>query len=321
MITGFNTDIRHGDRVFHVQTEDRGVANPVVESLVYVGGEILLSKKSPYPEMVTDGHADEKAVRSLMDLQHRKVIEAIRRGRFDGKGGPVPAPAVSAETSGASGKSGKPGREPVVPTGAPLSPAAAAAAAAILSSAPRAPIARSPVAPRPGPPLAVPVPPPPPGPPRPARAGVPAAVRPVSPPVPTLRASSARIPSGIGVAPERTLDQVIVDYLSSEAGSEHLEISVDRSTEIVAGETVTLEVKATTSLTAQPVPGVTVTIRIVSTAAPPRVLFRGATGADGGVRATCALPDYGAANAALIVSASSTIGNHEVKHLVRKRSR
>ncbi|HYN42848.1 MAG TPA: hypothetical protein VE129_13785, partial [Thermoanaerobaculia bacterium] len=62
MITGFNTDIRHGDRVFHVQTEDRGTGNPIVESLVYVGGQILLSKRSPYSDLVVDGKPDEKAV-------------------------------------------------------------------------------------------------------------------------------------------------------------------------------------------------------------------------------------------------------------------
>ena len=84
MITGFNTDIKHGDRVFHVQTEDRGMGNPIVESLVYVGGQILLSKRSPYADLVADGKVDEKAVRQLMDLQHRRIIEAIRRGRFDG---------------------------------------------------------------------------------------------------------------------------------------------------------------------------------------------------------------------------------------------
>ena len=84
MITGFNTDIKHGDRVFHVQTEDRGASNPIVESLVYVGGQILLSKRSPYADLVADGKADEAAVRQLMDLQHRRIIEAIRRGRFDG---------------------------------------------------------------------------------------------------------------------------------------------------------------------------------------------------------------------------------------------
>ena len=75
MITGFNTDIKHGDRVFHVQTEDRGAGNPVVESLVYVGGQILLSKRSPYSDLIADGKVDEAAVRQLMDLQHRRIGE------------------------------------------------------------------------------------------------------------------------------------------------------------------------------------------------------------------------------------------------------
>jgi len=41
VITGFNTDIKHNEKVYHVQTEDKGLQNPYIESLVYVGGEIL----------------------------------------------------------------------------------------------------------------------------------------------------------------------------------------------------------------------------------------------------------------------------------------
>ena len=92
MITGFNTDVKHETKVFHVQTEDRGLANPVVESLVYVGGEILMSKKSPYRNLISGDHVDEKALREMMDLQHRRVIEAVRRGRLDkGKIGEAPS--------------------------------------------------------------------------------------------------------------------------------------------------------------------------------------------------------------------------------------
>src|SRR5471032_17484 len=40
VITGFNTDIKHSGKVYHIQTEDKGLQNPYVESLVYVGGEI-----------------------------------------------------------------------------------------------------------------------------------------------------------------------------------------------------------------------------------------------------------------------------------------
>src|SRR5205809_235221 len=44
VITGFNTDIRHNDKVYHIQTEDKGLQNPYIESLVYVGGDILASE-------------------------------------------------------------------------------------------------------------------------------------------------------------------------------------------------------------------------------------------------------------------------------------
>ena len=119
MLTGFNTDIRHSERVYHVQTEDRGPANPVIESLVYVGGEILLSKKSPYAEHVHGDKVDEKAVREMMDVQHRRIIEAIRRGRLESK-----RPGESALDFG----------EETFPSPQGVSPAAVAAVAAILSA-------------------------------------------------------------------------------------------------------------------------------------------------------------------------------------------
>lgn len=82
MITGFNTDVNYKGVVFHVQTEDKGIENPVIESLIYKGGEILGSRRLPYSEMVENGY-DEKAVVRLMEDQHKTMIEEIRQGRFD----------------------------------------------------------------------------------------------------------------------------------------------------------------------------------------------------------------------------------------------
>ena len=272
MLTGFNTDIKHGDRVFHVQTEDRGLGNPVIESLVYVGGEILLSKKSPYKEHIEAGRVDEKTVKAMMDLQHRRIIEAIRRGRFDGvKPGELPAGELAAAAQPISGAT-------------PLSPAAAAAAAAILSKPDSSPGF--------GAPRSGAVPPP-------ARAAVPVS-RPAN-------------------GPERSLDQVIIEYLASEAASERIELSLMKGGELVAGDSVALSVRAATSLTDRPIAGAHVTVRVVSSAAPPSVLYRGVTGSDGLVKVTVALPEIGNANAALIISATSQLGNAEVKHLLRRR--
>src|ERR1700681_3585399 len=84
MITGYNTDVRHRERVFHVQTEDKGADNPFIESLVYVGGQVLASKRANYAEMLAAGR-DEKEIVALMDHQHRTMIAAIRHGKLDGK--------------------------------------------------------------------------------------------------------------------------------------------------------------------------------------------------------------------------------------------
>jgi hypothetical protein len=82
MITGFNTDVDFNGRVYHVQTEDRGVKNPVVESLVYSGGEIITSRKSCYAELITSRSYTEDGVLRRMEAQHRELIREIRNGRF-----------------------------------------------------------------------------------------------------------------------------------------------------------------------------------------------------------------------------------------------
>ena len=289
MITGFNTDIRHGDRVFHAQTEDRGTANPVIESLVYVGGQILLSKKSPYTDLVADGKVDEKAVKQLMDLQHRRIIEAIRRGRFDESvpGGP------QVETG------------PVRPE-APLSPAAAAAAAALLAGGPKSGVVPAP----PRPPVPAPVPKPP------ASGVVPRP--PASGSVPKPPASG--VISTNGPSMDRSLDQVIIEYLAPEAASERLELNLVKGGELVSGESVPLSVRASTSLTDRAVPGAHITLRVVSNVGPTQVLHRGVTGADGLVKVTATLPDIGHGNAALIISATSTLGNQEIKQLIQRKA-
>ncbi len=300
MITGFNTDVRHENRVYHVQTEDRGVANPIVESLVYVGGEILLSKKSPYHDLITGDRVDEKALREMMDLQHRRVIEAIRRGRLD-KGKIGEAPSDWADDT--------------LPSPDKVSPAALAGMHALLAVPPE---------PLPG---GLPAPRPASGAPAPT-ASAPAAAAPPAPAVPRKPVSGgspAATGSGANQRPPRpgsgirSLDQVIIDYLASEAASEHLELALTSDSDLVSGGKVTLTLKATTSLTEKPLGGVHVSVRVVSTLRPPQILFRGVTGADGTVTTTCALPDIGNGNAALIIAASSALGNNEIKQLIKKR--
>lgn len=87
MITGHNTDINFNGVVYHVQTEDKGRNNPVVETLVYRGGEILDARRTSYTDLIEDGY-DEKKIIELIDAQHRTVIGDIKGGKYD-RGGKV----------------------------------------------------------------------------------------------------------------------------------------------------------------------------------------------------------------------------------------
>ena len=81
MITGFNTDIEHEGVVYHVQTEDKGLATPLILSLVYSGGEILASKRSPYSDLIAVGY-DEEVLSERLKHQHRLICAAITAGRI-----------------------------------------------------------------------------------------------------------------------------------------------------------------------------------------------------------------------------------------------
>jgi len=100
MITGHNTDIKHNGVVYHVQTEDRGKGNPIIETLVYKGGEILDARRTSYIELMKDGY-DEKIIISMIEDQHKKMIGEIKGGKYDA--GAAPAAAGKGDPLGAEG--------------------------------------------------------------------------------------------------------------------------------------------------------------------------------------------------------------------------
>jgi hypothetical protein len=237
VITGFNTDIKHNDKVYHVQTEDKGVGNPYIESLVYVGGEILASKKTSYAEQLKTG-IDDKWIGGLMEQQHRTMIAAIKRGRFD-------APADTTKST-------------------------------------------------------------------------------ARPSMPTLAQESGVVFEEAATAPppaedDRTLDQVIIDYLASEAESEHLELALLNQIDFFAGAPIEMRVAARKSLSQAPIPAAAIEVKVISTVEPPRVIFRGKTAADGTATVRCTIPAFRDGTAAVIISAQSPIGNDEVKQLVKRK--
>jgi hypothetical protein len=84
MITGSNTNMQHGGKLFHVQTEDSGRRNPHVISHLYHGGTILASEKTGYSERLDlDSETLAKDVRALIEEQHKQMLERLKRGEFD----------------------------------------------------------------------------------------------------------------------------------------------------------------------------------------------------------------------------------------------
>lgn len=83
MSSGFNTDIKVGEHVFHVQTEDRGPTHPAIDTLVYQSGRILHRKSSNYEEFSSSASFSPESLRQRVEDQHRSVIEALRSGALD----------------------------------------------------------------------------------------------------------------------------------------------------------------------------------------------------------------------------------------------
>jgi hypothetical protein len=81
MLTGFNTDFKYKGIVYHVQTEDNGINNPTIITLLYQGGAILASRKVSYADILKFEKL-EMVVKELMENQHKQVIKDLIAGKF-----------------------------------------------------------------------------------------------------------------------------------------------------------------------------------------------------------------------------------------------
>lgn len=222
MLTGYNTDVSHDELAFHVQTEDKGKDNPYIESLIYVGGQVLASKRTGYASILEQGKGKE-AILAIMDHQHRSMISAIRSGTFDAK------------------------------------------VAELLGGAQQDDHGRG----FPGPP-----------------------------------------------ASERSLDEVILEYLNAEAQQDRLVLMLQEEVELAFGETALLSVLANSSKTGRAVGGARVELKLISTVAEPRILATGKTDAEGRLRLLVQIPRIDQGSSALIITASSDLGKTELKYLL-----
>jgi len=81
-VFGFNTDVKVGALVFHVQTEDRGAANPVLDTTIYHKGRVLAKRATSYKEFLASPDFNESELRAMLERQHQQLLDEVRAGQI-----------------------------------------------------------------------------------------------------------------------------------------------------------------------------------------------------------------------------------------------
>lgn len=81
MIFGFNTDVKHGNTVYHVQSEAHE-NSLLLQSTVFVQGRCLGTYTNSYAQHAALPSFSEEKMHELLKQQHRLVLHSIRDGNF-----------------------------------------------------------------------------------------------------------------------------------------------------------------------------------------------------------------------------------------------
>jgi hypothetical protein len=79
MIFGFNTDVKHEDTIYHVQSEARE-GDLLLQTQVFVRGRCIGKRATPYAEQAKSPDFTDQKKEQILREQHRLVLDAIRDG-------------------------------------------------------------------------------------------------------------------------------------------------------------------------------------------------------------------------------------------------
>lgn len=212
MITGYNQDVGYKGKIYHVQTEDRGDANPIIETLIYVGGEILSSFKTSYKELKEKG-CQESDVAAILEKQHRKIVVDVKLGKY---------------------------------------------------------------------------------------------------------AQEPQKPFGEGLVSSKSLDEVILDYLTNEAEGEKMKVTILEQTQMAAGSQGTFRLKVLYDISEVPVDKASVVAKLVTAEGTNKELCKGATNHEGLCTASFVIPPV-TGNAAVVLTVTRDKESFETKVLVSRK--
>jgi hypothetical protein len=90
-IFGFNTDVKHGDVVYHVESQARQ-SDLLLQTMVFLKGQCVGKKAFSYAEKTLEPGFSEEAMHELLKTQHKNIIDAVQRGSVEsllGDGGEI----------------------------------------------------------------------------------------------------------------------------------------------------------------------------------------------------------------------------------------
>ena len=82
MIFGFNTDVKHGDTIYHVQSEARE-GELLLQTQVFVRGRCIGKRAKSYASKANEAQFGDAQKEQQLREQHRLVLDAIREGKLD----------------------------------------------------------------------------------------------------------------------------------------------------------------------------------------------------------------------------------------------
>ncbi len=81
-IFGFNTDVKHAETTYHVQSEARQ-QDLLLQTLVFVKGQCVGKQTVSYAEQVSRPEFSTEAIHELLKAQHKNVLEAVQQGKME----------------------------------------------------------------------------------------------------------------------------------------------------------------------------------------------------------------------------------------------
>ncbi|MCG3173658.1 MAG: hypothetical protein GMKNLPBB_01857 [Myxococcota bacterium] len=251
VLPGYNHNIKHNNEIFHVQTEDSGLKNPHVITHVFVGGNIVASKKTSYADIISEANVAD-LVRAIMEKQHKDVLRDLIKGSYDqnvsrlrsglppqqakasvqtpavpppGPSKPEPAEQPAAKTAQPAPPFARPSTSPTPPPRptTPSIPGVLPPARPASSPLPKAPARPAPAMPAPSlaMPQAVISPPNPPRPTSPAMQAVPPSGQPPVRPSTAGATITVNSQNANGffneLSSDKSLDEIILSYLAEES--------------------------------------------------------------------------------------------------------